>query len=105
VYTGILVISLLGTERGQEALLFSSCMLALNTLKINSMFLTETKFYVHPDMSVWKWRSFSLSWLQAIAGTHELVLISNEAACCRPLAVWRPLQGKDGSVLFPVSES
>lgn len=103
--TGILVISLLGTERGQKALLFCSFMLALNTLKINSnvhdrnqilMFLTETKFYVHPNMSVWKWRSFSPSWLQAIAGTHELVLISNEAACCRRLAVWPPLQRKDG---------
>jgi len=69
------------------------------------MFLTETKFYVQPNMSVWKWRSFSLSWLQAIAGTRELVLISNEAACCRRLAVWRPLQRKDGSVLCAVSES
>jgi hypothetical protein len=105
VGTGILVIALLGTERGREALLFSSCMLALNTLKINSMFLTETKFYVHPNMSVWKWLSFSLSWLQAIAGTRELVLISNEAVCYRRLAVWRPLQRKDGSVLCPASES
>jgi hypothetical protein len=77
VYTGILVISLLGIEKGKETLLFSSCMLALNTLRINAVFLTETKFYVKPNMSVWKWRSFSLSWLQAIAGTHEIVLISN----------------------------
>jgi hypothetical protein len=91
---------LLCIERGQEALLFSSCMLALNTTKIHPMFLTEITFYVHPIMSLWKWRSFSLSWLQAIAGIRELVLISNEAACCSCLAAWHPLQRKDECLVF-----